>query len=292
MEDTNGYQHLMLNFICTACGTQFPASERPPASCPICADERQYIPAGGQQWTTPDELRATHSTRIEPVAEGIVGLGAEPGFAINQRALLVQHPEGNVLWDCIALLDDATRARIEALGGLAAIAISHPHFYTTMVDWARTFDAPVYLHEADRQWVMREDAHLRFWSGDVEVIGDGLSLHRLGGHFPGGQVLHWRDGADGRGALLSGDIIQVVPDTRWVSFMYSYPNLIPLPAAEVLRIAGAVEPLTFDVIHGAWWGRDVERDAKGVVRRSAQRYVDALNAPLSNDTARRFMNNA
>jgi hypothetical protein len=105
-------------------------------------------------------------------------------------------------------------------------------------------------------------------------------------------VLHWRDGANGKGALLSGDIIQVVPDTRWVSFMYSYPNLIPLPAAEALRIAGAVEPLTFDVIHGAWWGRDVERDAKGVVRRSAQRYVDALNAPRSNNTARRFMNNA
>ena len=46
-------------------------------------------------------------------------------------------------------------------------------------------------------------------------------------------MLHWAGGADGRGALLSGDIVQVVPDRRYVSFMYSYPNLIPLPAAAV-----------------------------------------------------------
>ncbi len=265
---------------------QFPASETPPAACPMCDDERQYIPPGGQQWTTLDALRSTHTTRIEPVAEGLIGIGSDPGFAINQRALLVRHPAGNVLWDCIALLDDATRTRIAELGGLAAIAISHPHFYTTMAEWAQAFDVPVYLHEADRQWVMREDSHLRFWSGEEQAIGDGLRLHRLGGHFVGGQVLHWRDGASGRGALLTGDIIQVVADTRWVSFMYSYPNLIPLPAGEVLRIASAVEPLGFEAIYGAGWGRDVVHDAKGAVRRSAQRYVEALQAPRAAMTVR------
>jgi glyoxylase-like metal-dependent hydrolase (beta-lactamase superfamily II) len=183
-----------------------------------------------------------------------------------------------VLWDCIALLDEATERTIDALGGLSAIAISHPHYYTTMVEWARAFDVPVYLHEADRAWVMRPDERLRFWSGETLEIGDGLTLVRLGGHFEGGQVLHWREGAEGRGALLTGDIIQVVADTRWVSFMYSYPNLIPLPAGEVRRIAETAEPLEFDALYGAWWGREIRSDAKAAVRRSAERYVTALGA--------------
>lgn len=271
----------MPNHICTTCGTQYPASENPPNACPICEDERQYVPASGQQWTTLEELQATHTNRIAPEAESLVGIGTEPAFAIGQRALLVPHPSGNVLWDCIALLDDATTRYIESVGGLTAIAISHPHYYTTMVEWAQGFDVPVYLHTADRQWVMRHDPHLRFWEGDRLAIADGLTLVRLGGHFAGGQVLHWRDGAEGRGALLTGDIIQVVPDTRWVSFMYSYPNLVPLPGAEVLRIADAVEPLEFDAIHGAWRGRNIVADAKGAVRRSAERYVDALERPRS-----------
>jgi hypothetical protein len=91
-------------------------------------------------------------------------------------------------------------------------------------------------------------------------------------------VLHWREGAEGRGALLTGDIIQVVADTRWVSFMYSYPNLIPLPAGEVRRIAETVEPLEFDALYGAWWGREIRSAAKAAVRRSAERYVTALEA--------------
>ena len=88
-------------------------------------------------------------------------------------------------------------------------------------------------------------------------------------------MLHWRDGADGAGALLSGDIVQVIPDRTHVGFMYSYPNLIPLPEASVARIAQALEPYDFEVIYGAWWDRLVRRDAKAIVRRSAS----AIRAP-------------
>lgn len=264
--------------ICTTCGTQYPESDQPPAHCPICEDERQYIRADGQKWTTLERLRETHTNHMEPKERGLFGIGTEPSFAIGQRALLVQTPGGNVLWDCITLLDERTRRWIEALGGLSAIAISHPHFYTTMVEWACTFDVPVYLHAADREWVMRPDPHLELWTGETREIGDGLTLLRLGGHFPGSQVLHWRDGAAGRGALLTGDTIQVVADTRWVSFMYSYPNLIPLPASTVLGIANAVQPFAFDRIYGAWWGRNVLANAKDAVRQSAERYAAALAA--------------
>jgi hypothetical protein len=83
-------------------------------------------------------------------------------------------------------------------------------------------------------------------------------------------VLHVGD------ALLAGDIVQVIPDREWVSFMYSYPNLIPLPEPAVRRIAAALQPYAFETIYGAWWDRIVRRDGSGVVARSAERYVRAL----------------
>lgn len=151
------------------------------------------------------------------------------------------------------------------------------HYYTTMVEWAERFDARVLLHEDDREWVMRPSEHIELWSGEHYRISDMLELIRLGGHFAGGTVRLWRNGADGRGALLAGDIIQVVSDRDWVSFMWSYPNFIPLPAAEVARIRNIVEPLTFDRLYGAWWDRVVVSDAKTKVLRSADRYLDAIS---------------
>jgi glyoxylase-like metal-dependent hydrolase (beta-lactamase superfamily II) len=141
-----------------------------------------------------------------------------------------------------------------------------------MVEWAERFDCPILLHADDAEWVMRPSARIEHWQGETRELGDGLTLVRCGGHFAGGQVLH----VAGRRALLSGDIVQVIPDRAWVSFMYSYPNLIPLGEAAVRRIAAALEPFPFDTIHGAWWDRVVRRDGSEVVRRSAERYVAAI----------------
>lgn len=270
----------MEKFICATCGTQFPASAVPPEHCPICEDERQYIGLQGQRWTTMAELQATRHNEIKDEEPGLTGIGTTPSFAIGQRALLVQSPGGNVLWDCTSLLDDATIAAVRALGGITAIAISHPHYYSSMVEWSQTFDAPIYLHAAERRWVMRPDPAIRFWEGETQSLGDGLTLIRCAGHYAGAQVLHWAAGAAGRGALLTGDIIQVIPDRRFVSFMYSYPNLIPLPAVAVRRIVAAVEPFPFDRIHAAWWDRVVPRDAKAAVGRSAERYIAAIEGRL------------
>jgi glyoxylase-like metal-dependent hydrolase (beta-lactamase superfamily II) len=200
-----------------------------------------------------------------------------PSFAIGQRALLVQTPGGNLLWDCIPLLDAEIVDAVRDHGGLAAIAISHPHYYSTMVEWANEFDVPVYVHHADREWVMRPDARVEVWEGERRELLPGLTLLRLGGHFAGGAVVHWAAGQGGRGALLSGDIVQVVPDRRWVSFMRSYPNLIPLPAGEVQRIVAALAPYEFERIYGAWYGRVVAQDGKATVERSAERYLRALD---------------
>ena len=270
-----------VSFICVTCGTQFADSANAPAHCPICDDERQYVGLQGQQWTTLDELRRDHRNDFRVEEPNLTSIVTEPKFGIGQRAFVVQTGEGNLLWDCITFLDDATMARIRDLGGLKAIAISHPHYYTTMVEWSRAFDVPVYLHDADREWVMRPDPAIVFWDGETKPLFGGLTLVRGGGHFDGGAVLHWPAGAEGRGALLSGDIIQVVPDRRWVSFMYSYPNYLPLSAETALRVAGSVEAFEFDRVYGAFSGMTVEREGKSAIKRSVERYVARVSRASS-----------
>jgi glyoxylase-like metal-dependent hydrolase (beta-lactamase superfamily II) len=269
----------MTAYVCVTCGTQFAESETEPRTCPICEDPRQYVPEDGQQWTTLGELRESHRTEVREDGE-LTGIGMEPSFAIGQRALLVPHGERRLMWDCITLLHDPGAEEVEHRGGLSGIAISHPHYYSGMVEWARRFDCPIHLHADDERWVMRPDDAVELWRGETKDLGDGLTLIRCGGHFAGGTVLHWAGGAGGRGALLSGDIVQVIPDRTHVGFMYSYPNLIPLPEEAVARIAGALDPFAFETIHGAWWARLVPRDGREVVMRSADRYGRALRGAL------------
>ncbi|GAB3301235.1 MBL fold metallo-hydrolase [Parasphingorhabdus pacifica] len=253
--------------ICVQCGTQYP---RPRPDCPICRDERQFVNWNGQQWTTlPDMRAAGYSARIEQEGPDVIGIGTEPNFAIGQRALLIRTGTMNVLWDCVTYLDDGIVDRVTELGGINAIAISHPHYYSTMLEWARAFDAPVYLHEADRQWVPEHDDRVVFWSGDTAELGPGLTLINAGVHFAGGSVLHWNAGS----ALFSGDILQVVPDRRWVSFMRSYPNLIPERPEIIRRAVARLEPFPFERVYGAWWRRIVDSDGSAAVRRSADRYL-------------------
>jgi len=248
--------------------------------------------------TFRDYLRTLASSRLFPILKEVLSreeykdrmdeerydflrskeiVGIEPQFAIGQRALFLRTSKANILWDCIPLLDEAVVEAIQAMGGISAIAISHPHYYSSMVEWSRAFGGvPIYLHAADRQWVMRPDKAIVFWEGETRTLAEGLTLIRCGGHFEGGTVLHWAGGAGGRGALLSGDIIQVVPDRKHVSFMYSYPNYIPLPASAIERIVKAVEPFSFDRIYGAFWDMVIEQGGKAVVRRSAERYLRAI----------------
>ncbi|MER2138078.1 MAG: MBL fold metallo-hydrolase, partial [Arthrobacter sp.] len=172
--------------ICVTCGTQY---GEPRADCPVCLDERQYVPLTGQAWTSLSRLRSgARRASVHPQSPGVLGIGCEPKFAIGQRALLVKAADGNVLWDCVPYLDEELIDLINAEGGLTAIAISHPHYYATMVDWAREFAVPVYLHSADREWVGRSDPALQFWDGDRMELAAGLFLYRPGIHFPGGTV--------------------------------------------------------------------------------------------------------
>jgi glyoxylase-like metal-dependent hydrolase (beta-lactamase superfamily II) len=261
--------------ICVTCGTQYPTSEAPPARCPICEDDRQYVNAQGQRWTSLAALRGSHTNTFTTLAPGITSIVTEPRVAIGERAYLLATAHGNVLWDCISYLDDATVAEITRRGGIAAMAISHPHFYSTMHEWSQAFgDVPIQLHAENQPWVMRPGPAVRFWEGESLELLPGVTLVRCGGHFPGSSVLHWRDAVDGAGALFTGDTIRVAADARWVSFMYSFPNLIPLDERAVRHIAAAVAPLAFARLYDGW--DRVTGDAHAAVARSAERYIAHL----------------
>jgi glyoxylase-like metal-dependent hydrolase (beta-lactamase superfamily II) len=261
-------------FICRTCGVQYPDTEKPPAQCIICIDERQYVGRQGQQWTTMEELLAgEYENRIVEADPGVVSIWTVPQLAIGQRMILVQTSGGNFLWDSITYVDDATIAAIKEMGGIQGISVSHPHFYSSVVEWSHAFGgAPIYVPEDDRQHFARPDPAVQWYRGKVD-LWPGLTLVQTGGHFDGSSVLHWADGAEGRGALFTGDTISVAADRRWVTFMRSYPNYIPLPPKDVRAIVAAIEPYQFDRIYGGWFGNDVREGAKEAVRRSAERYI-------------------
>jgi glyoxylase-like metal-dependent hydrolase (beta-lactamase superfamily II) len=270
----------MPNFICTRCGMQFAETAEPPAHCPLCRDERQYLGPNGQEWTTLEGLARTSRNTVRPIEDGITGISTEPVFAIGQRAMCIETPAGNILWDCISYVDDETVQALKSRGRLVAIAVSHPHYYSSIVEWSRRFGGvPVYLHADDAEWVMRRDPCIVPWKGERQEIAPGATLIRVGGHFPGSSVLHWKKGASGKGSLHTGDSVYVVADKRYVSFMYSFPNLIPLPASAIRRIVSTLDPFPFDRIYGAWWDAIVPEGAKTALEVSAQRYINAIEEP-------------
>jgi len=265
------------NFICTTCGAQYEATSEPPQECLICIDERQYIGWDGQQWTTLAQMRRNgYRNQMHEIDPGIWGIATEPRFAIGQRSLLVRTEAGNILWDCVSFLDAKSVSQIKELGGVAAIACSHPHFYTGMAEWSHVFDgAPIYIPSADKEWVTRLDPAIRLWHDRVELL-PGLTLLQCGGHFPGSSVLHWAQGAEGKGALLTGDTVMVAQDRRSVSFMYSFPNLIPLGPSAIHGILEVLGPFDYERIYSGWWGKNIEAGGKEAVRSSAERYLNRI----------------
>jgi hypothetical protein len=267
--------------ICATCGNHYQAP--PPAVCVICADERQWVPATGQRWTTLRELNeAGHRGDIREVEPGLLGIGADPPFAIGQRALLVRTADGNLLWDPPGFIDDRSIREVRQAGGLRAVTASHPHFYGAITSWSHAFDAEILLPEADASWLTRPDPAVRTWSGTLPVL-PGVTLVQCGGHFAGSAVAVWAEGAGGAGALLTGDTIFVTPGEDRVTFVRSAPNRLPLPEKAVRGIVEAVRPYTFDRIYGGWWQPVLWRDARRVVEDSAERYIQWLRGDVQAD---------
>jgi glyoxylase-like metal-dependent hydrolase (beta-lactamase superfamily II) len=268
-----------VTWVCATCGNHFP--EPRPQVCAVCADERQWLPPGGQRWTTLPELAAAgHRSDVRAVEAGLTGIGAAPPFAIGQRSLLVANPAGNLLWDPSGFIDDAAVAAVRSAGGLNFVTASHPHFYGAIAEWARQFGAEILVPADDVAWLRAgSELPVLLWSGTLPVL-PGVTLVQCGGHFPGSAVLHWASGADGRGVLLSGDTIFVTPGEDRVTFVWSAPNRLPLAAAAVAGVAEAVRPYAFDRIYGGWWTPVLRSGAWETVRRSALRYIEHLNGTV------------
>jgi hypothetical protein len=270
-------------FVCETCGVQYASSIVAPEECAICNEERQYVSSNGQTWTTLEKMvqEGTYKNIILREEEGLYSIHTTPSFGIGQTAYYVQGNEYNLLWDCITYIDPLTIKEIEDMGGIDAIALSHPHYYSSKVEWAEAFDVPIYIHEDDKEWVMRPSEKIIFWSGESLELHEDVILQRLGGHFKGATVLEWRSTDNKKGIILSGDILRVVADRQWVSFMYSYPNFIPLPASTVEKIAAKLNNLKFNRLYDAFH-RIIKEEANTCVQKSAKRYIDALNGELFN----------
>jgi hypothetical protein len=259
-----------MTVICETCGVEHAEAA---GVCAICADERQWVPAEGQRWTSLGALAdAGHRTRVRELEPGLFGLTVEPKVGIGQQAHLVQTPGGNVLWDPNGYVDDDAVARLRELGPVVAVTASHPHMFGVQVEWSRALGGvPVLVSEADASWVARPDPAIRTWDRRHELT-DGLTLIRIGGHFPGSAVLHWAGGAGGRGVLLASDTLQSNPDGSSVTFLRSYPNRIPMSPAVVERLARALAEVTFDRLYDNVGGT-IDTGAAEAVRRSADRYI-------------------
>ncbi|KAI1414109.1 beta-lactamase-like protein [Hypoxylon sp. FL1857] len=274
--------------ICTACGTQFPTADRQELrTCFICDDPRQFTPPTGQAFTTLDELRSGAKNTWTPFDgdDRFTSIFTEPKVGIGQRAILIKTPQGNVLWDCITLIDDETIAKIKGLGGLKAIVISHPHYYTTHMEWARAFDCPVYLAAEDKQWTTQSSTHqvfVRETELDLQIDGasSGVNVLKLGGHFPGSFVSLYD------GHLLIADTLVTTPaglgswDTDAIgtarsrppgmnsySFMWSIPNMIPLAPDELQRMWSILKKYDFSSSHGAFIKTDIVKTVPEMKRR-------------------------
>jgi len=257
--------------ICTACGTQFPLEGQHIETCPICLDERQAVPETGQTWTNLQALSESHEIIIKKLDPRLYELRMVPSFAIGQRALLIIAPEGNILWDCIPMLNEPTIEFIRSKGGIKAIALSHPHYYTTMNEWATAFGCTIYIHKKDREWIFYPGKQIKLWDGEEMDLWEGIRLLCIGGHFKGASVLHVPFLSE-EGAILCGDTFFISPSKKFISIMYSYPNRIPLPLAEVQSIKDRMANIPFDRLYGFHESQNIQGEAKALLLESLERY--------------------
>lgn len=256
--------------ICRTCGVE--STERLPHVCPLCADERQFVPPSGQSWVTRSQLESEgHTISVREVEPGLHALRTEPKLGIGQTCYLVQTEQGNLLFDVPPYIDAEAVKAVGNLGGIDAIAPSHPHMFGTQLEWSAAFnDAAVFVCTADAGWLQRTGHCIVTFDEQVEVIS-GMILRRVGGHFPGSSIAWW-PGHDDAGVMLGGDTISPVARTGWVTFMRSFPNYLPLSANVVRRIAGSVNDLTFDRLYGNF-GQQTPEGADAAVQNSAERYA-------------------
>ncbi|KAJ5737812.1 uncharacterized protein N7483_002937 [Penicillium malachiteum] len=265
-----------------------------------------------QSWTT---LKSLHSSKEKyhnvfttyPENPNLIAIHTAPKLGIGQRAFLCLGgaATGNILWDCITYLDEETIQRVNSLGGIDAIVISHPHYFSTSIQWAETFNCDLYISAEDEEWLGNcgDGQRLKLWNGqrlsfpssgksDGNQDASDIIAVKTGGHFPGSSVLWWKSAKK----LFIADTIMIVPSglytvnrppgTASFAFMWSYPNYIPLPPDAIYDIWKAIKDLDFNDAHGAFLAQDTRGKSKERILESAKIVVKAsgyLQHPLLNE---------
>ncbi|NUS60541.1 MAG: MBL fold metallo-hydrolase [Lysobacter sp.] len=264
-------------WICNACGTQYAPSDAPPASCPVCEDDRQYVDWNGQQWTTHAELAQRFKLRIGDDA-GLLSIAVDGMFAIPQRVLHLRTDAGNLLWESISLVTDDAVDALQKAGGVDRIVISHPHFYSSMVEWSDALGGvEILLHAGDEAWVRRPSPNIRFWEGDTLALSNDVTLINTAGHFDSSTALHWKRGPRGQ-TLFPGDSPHVTQDRKQVTFMHSVPNFTPMAPSAVRRMRALLAPFEYDDVFGFSWGRNILGDGRERVEASFDNYLRRVAA--------------
>lgn len=269
---------------CRVCGVEYDTRTLPEL-CPICADDRQYLaPDGAQHWVDPYEYGRRHDGDVQVVElePGLWAVNGPRGVGIGQQAKIIATSIGTVMVDAPAVITPSAIEAVATLGPTLAIIPSHPHMFGLQSLWSAALgNAPVYVSAADEHWLGARPAHLRLWDGALSPA-PGVRASQPGGHFPGSSVVHWV-GSDGKGVLLSSDTVGVNRDGKTASFMWSFPNYIPLSAAVTRRIVTHIDRYEFDRIYGNFPSA-ITKDAKARVTASADRHIAWLGGEFDHLT--------
>ncbi|BBN04693.1 hypothetical protein MPTK1_3g06910 [Marchantia polymorpha subsp. ruderalis] len=266
--------------VCGHCGTMFGVGKAR-GDCVICTDDRQLgLLPWGQSWGTYSQLRRLEAPLLLRNAERDL---VEISYTTKrQRCFLILNPLGNILWGSTTFLDDAAIVTIKKLGGIRAIAVSHPHELFGYAKWAVTFQCPVYIHERDKNLVVHNTEFIETWDGEELALCSQIKLIRLGGHYDGGAILHWTNNGldqDGKGVILCADMLQVGEDGQTVSSMRSYHNFIPISESDVQRIIWKLLSVEYERLYASGNIRDLPVNAKVLTNLSLEKYACVIHIP-------------
>lgn len=272
--------------ICVACMTQY---STPRSECPICLDPRQFVPATGQSWTSLRKLaEEKHTNKIvaDQQDERVCFILTEPSTGIGQTPILIKTSRATYMWDCNAFLSENLFNQLTTMQPpLKAIAISHPHFFSTSLTWSRCLKVPLILAAADKHWFQRlsdvKEGEIE-WVHNVASLEDGVTMIQCGGHFPGSSVLHWDRSLEPEfesdkhcrtGIILCSDTAMIQPTQQGFTFQWSVPNMIPLNPHEMKGIADRLRDVPFEQATSTWPHRFVRKNAREILLDSIQKQL-------------------
>ncbi|TXT07490.1 hypothetical protein VHUM_03210 [Vanrija humicola] len=276
--------------VCATCATQYPAPRRDCTHAKLSGSTDHPQARGATTSSATSRTRASRSSRPSRSSPSLRRVSISPACVKLTPAFLLETFEGSFIWDCSAVLTPPLIAHLTHLRRpLKAMAISHPHFFSTSLTWARALGVPLYINALDKEWYQRRESagadEVVFWSG-TQRLSSTLTLIECGGHFPGSCVLHWdraaeplTSDADARapdtGLLLVADTVMVQPTQKGITFMWSIPNAIPLHPTDVLHIQNVLREYDYDSVSSTWPDRWVRAGAARIFDESVETYLSA-----------------